>query len=67
MRVITWTWGLAYMLEAVLGFAIAFLAPVRIAIAAEPAIGIATALSRIAWTAAYARARQCARENASGT
>jgi hypothetical protein len=46
------------VLEAVLGFAVAFLLPVHAAIVAEPAIGIASVVGLLIWTTAYARARQ---------
>jgi len=62
MRVITGVWGLVCALEALLGFAIAFLLPVHAAIVAEPAIGIASVAGLLIWTAAYARARQGRRQ-----
>jgi hypothetical protein len=58
MRFITAVWGLVCVLEAVLGFAVAFLLPVHAAIVAEPAIGIASVVGLLIWTTAYARARQ---------
>jgi hypothetical protein len=58
MRVITSVWGIVCVLEALLGFAAAFLLPVHTAIVAEPAIGITCVVGLLIWTTAYARARQ---------
>jgi len=65
MRVITTVWGLVCVLEAVLGFAAAFLLPVHTAIVAEPALGIASVVGLLVWTTAYARARQARRQTSS--
>lgn len=60
MQVITLVWGLACLVESILGFGVAFLAPIHVALVAEPAIGIGTVLGLLLWTGAYARARQSA-------
>ncbi len=67
MRFITAVWGLVCALEAVLGFAVAFLLPVHTAIVAEPTIGIASVVGLLLWTAAYARARQARRQSSAAT
>jgi hypothetical protein len=67
MRVITAVWGIVCVLEAVLGFAAAFLLPVHAAIVAEPAVGIASVVGLLIWTMAYARARQARQTSAAAS
>lgn len=67
MRLLTVVWGVACLLEALLGVATAFLLPPPTALVVEPMLAIGTISALLTWTLGFARRRQAAasRENLS--
>ena len=57
MRLLTIVWGVACLLKATLGIGAALLLPPRVALVAEPILGIGTTAALLVWTTAYARRR----------
>ena len=57
MGLLTLVWGLAALVEEMLGIAAAFLLPAGIALVVEPMLGIGTVAALLTWTTAYARRR----------
>ena len=57
MRLLTFVWGIACVLEATLGIGAALLLPPRAALVAEAVLGIGTVAALLLWTTAFARRR----------